>query len=234
MDKLLKFFNEMWQCFMHGFFILIKKNTACTAEEMVRKTLYYRLSVIMAFMFVCSIAACVLLHMFGMLLIIPIVILGYGLYVGYLEYLSKHNNLIYLKVVCVNVRKEMKMSFKPVYTYYFQGFGENEGVSFSLNRTEELGFAQNIKYLFCFKQDEDSSIDNTSLVHYIELNQANTVSDQRTPKPHQNGTKKEALRKVQIARQKEILDGSRDAVYKPKTGNAMELDFSFPGGPKEE
>lgn len=219
---------------MHGFFILFKKNTGCTAEEIVRKTLYYRLSVIMAFMFVCSIAACVLLHMFGMLLIIPIVILGYGLYVGYLEYLSKHNDLVYLKVVCVNVRKEMKMSFKPVYTYYFQGFGENEGVSFSLNRTEELGFAQNIKYFFCFKQNENNSIDNASLVHYIELNQTNTIPDQNTPNVRLDGAKREALRKVQIARKKETPDEFQDAGLEPKTGKAMKLDFSFSGGPKEE
>lgn len=219
---------------MHGFFILFKKNTGCTAEEIVRKTLYYRLGIIMSFMFVCSIAACVLLHMFRMLLIIPIVILGYGLYVGYLEYLSKHNDLVYLKVVCVNVRKEMKMPFKPVYAYYFQGFGENEGVSFSLNRTEELGFAQNIKYFFCFKQNENNSIDNASLVHYIELNQTNTIPDQNTPNVRLDGAKREALRKVQIARKKETLDEFQDAGFEPKTGKAMKLDFSFPGGPKEE
>lgn len=214
---------------MHGFFILIKKTKDCTAEEMVRKTLYYRLSVIMALMFVCSIAACVLLHMLMMLLIIPVGVIGYGIYLGYLEYLAKHNELLYLQVACVNIKKEMKISFKPVYTYYFQGIGPNEGIGFSLNRTEELGFAQNVKYLFCFKQGEDNSIDNTSLVHYIELNQIETMAT-----PNVSNPKKDALRKIQAARKKNELASLSDSAPEQEKGNAVKLDFSYPGDSEEE
>ena len=89
-----------------------------------------------------------------------------------------------------------------MFSFNFQGIGINEGVHFSLSRTEELGFAANVNYIFCFKRNIDNSIDNSSLVYYMELSSMASV-EEAIPK---NKEKMEALKRVQ-ANRKSVIPG---------------------------
>lgn len=211
--------------------LLLKSSKQLSVEELVRKMLYYRLSIILVVVFASSLAAGILLRMPMMLVLMLLAILVYALYTGYIEYLSRNNKLIYVQVVCINAKKEIKISVKPVYTYYFQGIGKDTGVSFSLNRTEELGFAQNVAYLFCFK-NSDNQIDNSSLVHYIEINKLNAGPDATIDSVEFSNPRQEALKRVQASRK--MAKEMPAATGKTEKTNLVEVDFSTSGNTEGE
>lgn len=143
------------------------------AKAMVRRLLYFRFGVIASIVVISGIGGCVLLKMPQTLLASLVAIIVYVLYIGYIERLDMNGFLFYVKVRCTSSKKVMKAVRKTLYLYHFQGIGEDEDVSFSLNRTEELGFVEGIPYLFCFRRTFDGQIDNTNLIHYVEWSQFN-------------------------------------------------------------
>lgn len=233
MNKVMDFLKDIWACCCNGLMLFVKNQKQVTAEELVRKMLYSRFGIVLMVAIFSSLAACILLHMPAMLLIVLISIVVYLSYTGYIEYLAAHNELFYVKVVCVNSKKEWKVSVKPVYTYYFQGIGNDANISFSLNRTEELGFAQNVCYLFCFRRSADNQIDNSNLIHYMELNQLD-IDTETSPSASINDARKEALKKVKAARHVTKAIPAADFTGENEKTNLVKVNFSASADSEEE
>ena len=116
-----------------------------------------------------GIGACILLAMPQMLLVSLVGVIAFIGYISYMEWLSESGNLLFCPVTCTGLKKVQQLSVKSVYTYRFVSIDPVNGVGFTLNRTEELGFMEGSNYLFCFKKTPDGQLDNQSMVHYIEL-----------------------------------------------------------------
>ncbi|WP_394969746.1 hypothetical protein [Candidatus Allofournierella merdipullorum] len=147
------------------------------AKEMVRRLLYFRFGVIASIVVISGLGGCVLLKMPQTLSASLAAVIIYVLYIGYIERLDMNGLLFYIKVRCTGSKKVLKAVRKTLYLYHFQGIGDDADVSFSLNRTEELGFVEEIPYLFCFRRTTDGQIDNTNLIYYVEWSQFNEPVD---------------------------------------------------------
>lgn len=206
MEEIRNFINEWGRCCIKSVQLLVKSPKRLTEEEQVRRMLYYRFGVIMLLAFISGVGAFVLLQMPMMILFSVVGLLIFVLYSGHIEGMSERGALFYIRVCCVSAKKTWKIAVKPVFTYHFQGVGSDSGVNFSLNRTEELGFVEGVSYLFCFRKAEeyDTQVDNSHLIHYVELSQFTSDSEAanlqvttqeaqenaaHSPKSHNNGIK---------------------------------------------
>lgn len=220
MNELKKLIHEIEGCCFNSFCLLTKSVKALTAEEMVRRLFYYRLGVILIVASISSICAFVALKLTVMLLVLLAGILIYVGYITYIEYQAQKDNLIFVRVTCTGSQKIWNAFKKPVFSFNFQGIGINEGVHFSLNRTEELGFAANVNYIFCFRRNIDNSIDNSSLVYYMEMSSMGSVEKASS----QNKEKMEALKRVQ-ANRKAVTPRKEVSAKEANENNTIVLQF---------
>lgn len=199
MTKVKCFVQEWAKSCFSAIRILTASLKNLNQQEVLRRTLYFRFGVVAGVVTVSGIGSCILLRMPQMLLASLAALLADIFYMGYIEQLNAENLLFYLPAKCMGSQKILKAVRKTLNVYHFQGIGDDSDVSFSLNRTEEIGFVENIPYLFCFKKTEDGQIDNVNLVYYIELNRqaaavAPTEDAQQVSIPSTSNTAEELRR----------------------------------------
>lgn len=173
-------FKKFFKTFYDGIRLLATSPQKLTANQILLRTLYARFGAIAAFIVVTGIGACILLAMPQMLLVSLVGVIAFIGYISYMEWLSESGNLLFCPVTCTGLKKVQQLSVKSVYTYRFVSIDPVNGVGFTLNRTEELGFMEGSNYLFCFKKTPDGQLDNQSMVHYIELTGAVSSEQQQT------------------------------------------------------
>lgn len=163
--------------------LLMTSPQKLTIDRILLRTLYGRFGAIAAFAIVTGIGASILLARPQMLLVSLVGAIAFAVYIGYMEWENQAGHFNFFEVACTGMKKSKQISVKSLYTYRFEDIDSKTGIGFTLNRTEELGFMEGSHYLFCFKKTPDGRLDNQSMVHYIEINEAMSMNKPKVQMP---------------------------------------------------
>lgn len=157
-----------WSALRYGVSILCTPKAKLQRECQLRRSLYLQFLAVVMGLLATSIAATIFMRMPEVLLLSAAAILTFLLYMGMTEMREMQGGYAYVQVLCIGKEKVMSAPRKPVFRYSFAE--SKDGLClFSLDRTEELGFIEGMRYLFAFRTDKDLPLGNESLLYSVSV-----------------------------------------------------------------
>lgn len=219
-QEAVRLMKGYWSALQYGVSILCTPKAKLQRECQLRRSLYLQFLAVVIGLLATSIAATIFMRMPEVLLLSAAAIIAFLLYMGMTEMREMQGGYAYIQVLCIGKEKVMNAPRKPVFRYSFAESKDGPCL-FSLDRTEELGFIEGMRYLFAFRADKDLPLGNESLLYSVSI-----PGDSAVVKPEESDEE-------QKARHDAALKQLRTDAAEEKDGKIIE----FPPrerGPEEE
>lgn len=170
MNKIKDSISKVCRYIKNGISLLFINKASAKVTDIVRREYYSKLVIAALALFAACGFAVPLLRSLQPLIVCGLAIFAILVYIGFNERDFENGKFRFVYVICIGSHQANHIG-KAIYTYHFVGMNSANGNEYNiyLNRTEAAGFEEDGIYCMCFKADNQTPLNNDSLVNYISI-----------------------------------------------------------------